>query len=71
MLYNTTRLTGSPQAEDRLTLTASLVSAYVCNHTVDRPDFINLISDVYNALESLQLEADENAVQSPAVPIDE
>jgi len=71
MLHTPTRTRDLIQAEDRLALTAKLVSAYVGHNDIEQPEFINLIGDVYKTLESLDGSVRLDQTQVPAVPITE
>lgn len=71
MLHNSAHLAGAVQADERLALTAQLVSAYAGNNEVQLSDFIDLITDVYNTLETLHREAEDSNLLRPAVPVDD
>lgn len=69
MLHNSAHLSGAVHAEERLALTAQLVSAYAGNNEIQLSAFIDLITDVYNTLETLNKQTEGHDLLRPAVPI--
>lgn len=71
MLQQMTKTETSLPADERLSLTAQLVSAYVGNNDIALPEFIDLIGNVYKTLETLDQTALPSPAKLPAVPIPE
>ena len=71
MLQQMTKTETSLPADERLSLTAQLVSAYVGNNDIALPEFIDLIGNVYKTLETLDQTALPSPAKLPAVPVAE